>query len=274
MKRFFVIANIEKAFASETAIKIRNYLSACSGVSCNVWLGGKSDDYPIPEDTECIITIGGDGTLIQAVRAAKGRNIKFIGINRGHLGYLTGLSGDEEIEPALKRLLEDDYGVEDRMMLKSHAYRNGKLIYEDIAINEVLVVKKDPLHIVRFDISVGGTFIGSFNGDGVIVSTPTGSSAYSLSAGGPIADPNSRLIILTPICSHSSNARSIIFGPNDRITVTARSDIQLLSCDSDTVAEIQSGDEIVIEESEYRTRFIKLKNESFMDVLREKMKLM
>lgn len=136
-----------------------------------------------------MITIGGDGTLIQAARDLAGRNIPMVGVNRGHLGYLNQVSRQEDIAPVMDALLEDRYQLERRMMIRGTAYHEGKPALEDIALNEIAVTRQDPLKVLRYNVYVNDEYLNEYAADGVLVATPTGSTAYNLSAGGPVIAP-------------------------------------------------------------------------------------
>lgn len=271
MKHFYLIVNAEKQFAGRTRKTIEEFLEQQSGVTCAVWDGPRREQYDLPKETDCIITIGGDGTLIQAARATVGANIPLIGINRGHMGYLTQLREEKDIGPALHRLIEEDYVTEERMMLDAKVIRGGKLVFRDIALNEVLLGRRESLRLLGFRVYVNDKLLSEYAADGMICSTPTGSTAYSLSAGGPIAEPMARLMILTPVCSHAINSRSIILAPDDCIKIVPQTDNQFAACDGDSMLALRAGDEICIQQSDFVTRLVRLKNESFLDTLREKM---
>ncbi len=272
MKHFFIIVNMKKRLAEKTSNAIREFLKDCGKeTSCKIWDGPRQKKYELPEGTDCIITIGGDGTLIQAVRATMGSGVPVIGFNRGHLGYLTQLSKGKDIAPAMKRLLEDDYSIEERMMLKARVYRNGKCIYKDVALNEVLLSRYDSLRTIHFKVYVNETCLNDYGADGLIVATPTGSTAYSLSAGGPIAEPEAKMMIMTPICSHTINSRSIIFSPEDTIRIVPEGANQIVACDGDAPVELKKGDEVVVKRSRHSARLVRLSEESFLETLRDKM---
>lgn len=281
MKEFFIIMNPEKQGAKETAQVIRDYLTS-HGASCLIGKGDgrRGGDYHytdasmVPPKTECIITLGGDGTLIQAARDLAGRNIPMLGINRGTLGYLTQISRTEEIDTALDALLADEYQVEERMMLNGRAYSSTGRLYEDIALNEIVITRNERLKMLHFRVYVNHEFLNEYRADGLIAATPTGSTAYNLSAGGPIIVPDSTLMVLTPICSHALNARSIVMSADARIRIEILGDpgtSQAAVYDGDTAAELHSGDYIEIHRSETKTVLIKLKDVSFLDNLRNKM---
>lgn len=281
MRHFFIIMNPEKQGAKETAQVIHDYLTS-HGATCQIGKGdGRrggdchyTDVSLVPEDTECVITLGGDGTLIQAARDLAGRNIPMLGINRGTLGYLTQISRTEEIDTALDALLNGEYQLEERMMLNGRAYSDAGRLYEDIALNEIVITRNERLKMLRFKVYVNHEFLNEYRADGLIAATPTGSTAYNLSAGGPIIVPDSRLIVLTPICSHALNARSIVMSGEDRLRIEILGDPgtgQAAVFDGDTAAELHSGDYIEIQRSKTKTVLIKLKDVSFLDNLRNKM---
>lgn len=281
MKHFYVIVNPDKKRAKETAGQIKEYLTS-HGAVCLV---GKeetmkrpgfkyTDASLVPEATECVITLGGDGTLIQAARDLKGRNIPIVGINLGTLGYLTQISEEGDIGGALDALLSDHYQLEKRMMLSGRAYHNGQIQYEDIALNEIVITRKDLLKMLKFRIYVNSEFINEYTADGIIMATPTGSTAYNLSAGGPIVVPDSSMMIMTPICSHALNGRSIVLPADDVVRIEilgndARGQVAVF--DGDTATELHTSDFIEVSRSEIKTVLLKLGKASFLDNLRNKM---
>ena len=272
MKNFFIIINTEKALAEKTGRLIEKYLDGYGeDIRYTVWEGQRQDRYKLPEGCDCIITIGGDGTLIQAARGTVGCGVPLIGINRGHMGYLTQLADESTIEPAIERLIRDDYWIEERMMLRAEGYRSGKPIYEGVALNEVMLTRHDTIRSQSFKVYVNDSLLNEYYADGILVATPTGSTAYSLSAGGPIADPKAKLIILTPICSHAINSRSIIFSASDRIRIVAGGNEQLVACDGESILKLRQSDEICVRMAEHVARFVRLRQESFLETLRQKM---
>lgn len=272
MNNFFIIINSEKKLAEKTGQAIMEHLDSFQGkVRYSFWDRGRRERYELPEGCDCIITIGGDGTLIQAARATVGSGVPIIGINRGHMGYLTQLSDEKSIIPSIDRLIRDDCFIEERMMLRAVARRDGEVFYEEVALNEVMLARYNTTRSLRFDVYVNDTMLNEYFADGILAATPTGSTAYSLSAGGPIADPKARLIILTPICSHAMNSRSIIFSADDRIKIVAGSQGQIAACDGESMLKLREGDEIEISRSDHVARFIRLKQESFLETLRQKM---
>lgn len=273
MKHFYIIANLDKEYVQEAQVFIKAYLEA-KGAECLLHHtpertrgAAHIDVAQVPEDTECVITIGGDGTLIQAARDLAGRNIPMLGVNRGHLGYLNQVSRQEDIAPVLESLLNERYQLERRMMIHGTAWRREETLLKDIALNEIAITRKDPLKVLRYSVYVNDEYLNEYAADGVLVATPTGSTAYNLSAGGPVIAPGARMMVLTPICSHSLNARSIVLAPEDRVRIKVLNSGQVVSFDGDTSMELKAGDCIDIRCSELQTVMIKVKQISFMQNL-------
>ncbi len=276
MKNFYIIVseNNKKSLRQieHTRKKIMESLMRYPDTKCEVHEGFLERDFKIPKDAECVITIGGDGTMLRAARAAFGGSVLFIGINRGHMGYLTEISELKDYDEFTDRLVNGNFTVQERMMLSARAERDGKLIYKDFALNDVLMCKSNTVRMMEFEVYVNDTFLNSYHADGFLVSSPTGSTGYSMSAGGPIAEPSSKLLILTPICPHSINTRSMVLSPEDKITVIPRNEEQLVSCDGADATELKSGDILTVTKSRTTMKFIKFRETSFLDTLRERMR--
>ncbi|MGN0317303.1 MAG: NAD(+)/NADH kinase [Lachnospira sp.] len=286
MKHFYVIANKTKDPYGKESQKIKNYLNE-RGVDCLTHFDSDFDsdirdgDYSytdaksIPKDTECIIVLGGDGTVLQAVRDLNHCNIPFLGVNIGTLGYLTDADMNT-VWSALDNLISDDYETDTRMMLDGCIYRDGRVVYENMALNDVVINRSGVLRIIDFDIYVNGTYINSYSADGIIVSTATGSTAYSLSAGGPIVQPTARMIMITPVCPHTLNSRSIIFDADDEIMIQMVDNKKLYqervaTFDGESFFQVVTGDRIVVKKSDKTARFIRTSNISFLERIRTKM---
>ena len=284
MDKFTIIANSVKDRNFVVSHRIAEYLRN-NGKECLMLqdMGEEqnasyhyTDPDRIPDDTQCIIVLGGDGTLLQAARDVVDKDIPLFGINMGTLGYLAEID-QHSIYPALERLTSDRYTIERRMMLSGTVYKNDKVAVSDVALNDIVIGREGPLRVVRFNNYVNGTFLNSYKADGIIVSTPTGSTGYSLSAGGPIISPAASMILMTPLAPHTLNTRSIVFSPDDRITVEigeGRDQSQehgMASFDGDTSVSMVTGNRIVITRSKKDTRIIKINNISFLETLREKM---
>jgi len=235
-----------------------------------------TDVTKIPEDTDCILALGGDGTLLQAARDTVERKIPLLGINLGTLGYLAEIDR-QNIHQALECLIGQKYEVKDRMMLEGTAYHQNKKLMEDIALNDIVIGRVGRLRILNLRIFLNGAYLTSYSADGIIVSTPTGSTGYSLSAGGPIIDPEANLIAITPIAAHTLNARTIILPDDVEITIEIGNrkgtfhDEAEATFDGDTSVKLNSFDKIVIRKSKKITRMVKINQISFVEVLRNKM---
>ena len=275
MEKFYIITNDTKDddYMITTRIKecIESYGKTC--ILC------EKDDYEnlredtIPNDIDCALVIGGDGTFIQASRKLFGREIPMLGINMGTLGYLTEVEV-QNVETAIKQLVEGDYTIENRMMLYGSASYNIR----DVALNDIVVTRSGALRIIHFNLYVNGEFLNSYKADGIIVSTPTGSTAYNLSAGGPIVEPTASLIVVTPICSHALNSSSIVFSGQDEIVIEigARREKQVedaaIIFDGSDEIPLRTGDRIRIKKAWETAKIVKLSKISFLETLREKMK--
>lgn len=285
MNRFYIITNCQKDPKLETTKKIRKYLED-HGKICYVPSenpeAGREGSYKftnaemIPEDVECVLVLGGDGTLIQSARDTVERNIPLLGFNLGTLGYLTEIES-EHIDTALDKLMKDEFLLESRMMLRGTMYHNGKALFEDVALNDIVLNRSGALRIVQYDIYVNGDFLYSCPADGIIISTPTGSTGYNLSAGGPIVAPDSAMILLTPICPHSLNSSSIVFSANDRIIVKlgpGRRNVEEqaeATFDGAESVTLLTGDYVEITRAEETTKLVKINKKSFVEIMRKKM---
>ena len=285
MDKFFIIANRQKDKELKTARKVEAYLNS-KGKSCilreetseqKVRSNHYTDVEKIPKGVECIIVIGGDGTLLQAARDVVNRQIPLLGINMGTLGYLAEIDRSS-IDGALNHLMLDEYTIEKRMMLNGKVYHKEELIAEDVALNDIVIGRDGPLHVTRFHNYVNGEFLNSYTADGIIIATATGSTGYSLSAGGPIVSPETNILIMTPVAPHTLNTRSVIFPAEDEITVEIGEGSQgceakaVVSFDGDTNVPMRTADRVAIRRSVKDTQIIKISNISFLEVLRRKMK--
>ncbi len=281
MKKFYIIANSDKDENLALSGEIADYLNE-RGLSCIIRCRDQekreSHDQLEDEDVDGILVLGGDGTLLRAARELAGRNIPFLGINLGHLGYLAEIER-QNIRPALEKLIADDYTVEDRMMLEGSVSVNGVRMGGDVALNDIVINRQGSLRVVDYEVYVNDQYLNSFTADGLIVSTPTGSTGYSLSAGGPIVSPTASLILLTPICPHTLNSRSLIFSADDHIRIRigdgkrVSADAVGATFDGDTNFPMRSGDQVEIRRSSEVTRILKINQVSFLETLRNKLSL-
>ncbi|MDO4274434.1 MAG: NAD(+)/NADH kinase [Eubacteriales bacterium] len=284
MEKFYIITNSQKDHGLVCTEKIVSYLEK-HGRSCEVQQAERkydgsfhyTDPDLIPEDTQCIIVLGGDGTLLQAARDVVHREIPLLGINLGTLGFLAGVD-KQSLYPALDQLMMDDYELEERMMLTGTVYRGDVVTGSDIALNDIVIGREGPMRVIRFKNYVNNEYLNSYNADGIIISTPTGSTGYSLSVGGPIVSPSASMTIMTPIAPHTLNTRSIVFPAEDVITVEVgkgrHQDYEkgLAAFDGDTTVPMVTGDRIVIRKASVKTKILKLNHLNFVEVLRQKMR--
>lgn len=283
MKNFFVVTNQSKNEAPATAQQIRDYLTkrGCRCVTqdfvrCSKGeKGGHLQESDIPDDMECIIVLGGDGTLIQTARDIARKELPVIGVNLGRLGYLAEVE-TEHIEPMLDRLIAGEYETEERMMLCGMVNVNGEEQRRELALNDIVITRSGSLRLITFHVYVNGKLLKTYGADGIIISTPTGSTGYNLSAGGPIVEPGASVLLLTPINAHTLNSRSIVLSPEDEIRIAVgagrHGNIEAAEAvfDGAFTAEMTSGDYLNIGRARETTKIIKMSRENFLDVLRRK----
>ena len=284
MDKFYIITNRDKdqnlRFTEEIVQYLKEHGKKCQVQQAERRVEGEyhyTDPALIPEDTQCILVLGGDGTLLQAARDVVHREIPMLGINLGTLGFLAEID-KTSIYTALDKLFADDYEIEERMMLTGTVWRGDKITGQDVALNDIVISRVGPpLRVIGFNNYVNDGYLNSYNADGIIIATPTGSTGYSLSCGGPIISPNAAMTVMTPIAPHTLNTRSIIFPEDDVITVElgeGRRQIQengLASFDGDVEVSMSTGDRIVIKKASVSVKILKLNHLSFVEVLRQKM---
>lgn len=275
METFYIITNYSKDENYEVTRQIQDYIEK-RGRTCILCERDEEGNLlidQIPKETDCVLTLGGDGTLIQAVRELRNKHLPLIGVNMGTLGYLTEIELPK-IEESLEKLFCGAFLPERRMMLQ------GKLEgrKEDIALNDIVVARAGSIRVIHFNIYVNGQLLNSYQADGVIISTPTGSTAYNLSAGGPIVEPTAEMFVITPICSHALNTSSIVLSAEDEIVIEigkGKGDTveeASVTFDGADVIPVYTGDRITISRSEKTAKLLKLSEESFLETLRKKMK--
>ena len=279
MRTFYIIANTDKDVNLKLSHEIADYLIA-RGKHCVVRRQEQEEStlhsQLSTEDVEGILVLGGDGTLLRAARELADRRIPFLGINMGHLGYLAEIE-EQNVQAALERLIADDYTIEERMMLSGSVDVNGERAEQDVALNDIFLNRFGHIRVVDYEVFVNGQYLNSFTADGIIVSTPTGSTGYSLSAGGPIISPTATMLMLTPICPHTLNSRSIVFSGNDQIRIRigegrrGGKDEACVTFDGDTCVQMKTGDYVEIRKSDRVTRIMKINQVSFLEVLRNKL---
>jgi NAD+ kinase len=226
----------------------------------------------VPDGTQLVIVLGGDGTLLSAARAIGGRNIPLFAVNLGGLGFLTAITVDE-LYPELERAFRGEHRIGRRRMLDCELIRNEKVIGSYSALNDVVITKTMIARMIDLNTFVDNHFVSKFKADGLIISTPTGSTAYSLSAGGPIIFPSVAAICLTPICPHMLTNRPVLVSDTSIIRIESQSeDGTFLTIDGQVGEPISKGDRIICRSSSKTINLIRPPRMMFFDVLREKLK--
>lgn len=234
-------------------------------------------DYPVmtPEEgaawADLAVVFGGDGTILRFSRSAAPRNLPILGINCGNLGYMAELNGTPE---SLTRLFSEDYAVEDRMMLSVRVLREDATVLSVDCLNDAVISYGQLPHLVTFELSERGKPFASYNADGMVFASPTGSTAYSLSAGGPILDPLLRAIVATPVCAHSLTARPMVFSADADLRLRIGSQKKgeaYLTVDGDCNFPLREGDRVCVSASSMTTRLIRFSHVPFGTVLSAKL---
>ncbi len=278
--KFFIIPNMTRENAySVTNSLIKELLALDCGVlmdnslkeafsDCDgVCFGGQE---ALLKDCDIVVSVGGDGSFINAAKIATEHGKPVLCVNAGKLAYLACLESDEL--HLLSNVIDGNFVTEKRMMLDvSILDKNGGIIYHSNCINDAVVSRSGVIRIMKLSVSCNGAPLIHYMADGAIVSTPTGSTAYSLSAGGPIIEPSVESILLTPVCPHSVFSRSVVLGGNSKLEITHdNSGEAILSCDGQSAVVIPEGAVVSIKRSEKYALFIKIKSDTFIDVLNKK----
>jgi len=280
-----IIANRRKSGIDGIVVRLLEWL-ASRGVKALVWddLAGLVPEASLAptEDlvaqSDVVIALGGDGTLLRAARAVEGRLTPILGVNVGSLGFLTEVAVPE-MEEAIAGVLAGRFGFEDRMNLETTVVRGGEVAGVFTALNDAVINKGALARVIEVKMTVGGEYVAVYTADGLIVSTPTGSTGYSLSAGGPIVNPKMDALIATPICPHTLAVRPMIISAEEALEVELWAGVGLngepevkLTIDGQVGFDLASGDVLRFRRSERRTRLILSGRRSFYEVLRQKLK--
>jgi NAD+ kinase len=226
----------------------------------------------LPGQVDALIVLGGDGTLLSMARAVGDLGVPMLGVNLGGLGFLTATTLDEML-PALEALVAGHMAVEERMVLAARLVRAGHVTGEYIALNDVVITKSAMSRIIDLAVSVDGRHATAYRADGLIISTPTGSTAYNLSAGGPILFPTMDAVVLTPIAPHTLSNRPIVLPGAQRIDVTLRVDQEvMLTMDGQVGVPLRERDVVEVQKARARIRLMRFETKDFFSVLRTKLK--
>lgn len=278
MKHFLIVTNTVKDVELKVTNNITEYLMK-KGMECTVITdmqeGVIQSEQSLPKNIDIVIVLGGDGTMLRTTYALGDRDVLVVGINLGTLGFLT------EVEPqnlyeALERLITGDFEVEERMLISGSVYRDGEEVIHSGALNDIVVSRAGFPRIICLQIKVNNRLLDVYEADGVIIATPTGSTGYNLSAGGPIVSPKADLIIVTPISPHSLSTKSIAFSADDtiEIEVVKKRETQkgeaIVTFDGRSGLHVVEGDVIRVQKSTQTLKLIKLSDTNFYEVLRSK----
>lgn len=223
-------------------------------------------------DCDVMIAIGGDGTIIHSAYKCAKHGKKILGINAGRLAFMAGI--EEQELHLLKNLIDGDYETDIRMMLMAELYENDRLVDTSYCINDVVIARGTAMRMCDISVKCDSKPVNDYYADGIIVSTPTGSTAYALSAGGPVIDPTIESIGLTPICTHSLFSRSLIFKPTSVLEISVKNaeiGKPILSCDGCNSIELKEHNKIIIKKADVSAQFIRIKSDTFIDVLSQKL---
>lgn len=282
MKHFLLYVNQHKDHDLQITKKIKEYfeergqkVSLC--IKTSDWRGEQQlEATDIPQNVDCMLVLGGDGTVLQAARETRSLHIPLIGVNLGTLGYMTQIEPNG-LEYALERLIAGDYEQESRMMLHGSVFSSKGQVKEGWALNDIVIARKGSLQVIRFNVFINGKFLHTYDADGVIITTPTGSTGYNLSAGGPLVEPSARLMMLTPICPHTLIQRSIILSAADVVEIEipkgkeGQPQLVEASFDGAALSTLETGDRICIVKAGQDAEFIQLSPLNFLEILHRKM---
>ncbi|MGI6674814.1 MAG: NAD(+)/NADH kinase [Limnochordia bacterium] len=268
--RIGIIPHTGKPVAMDLSRKLADALDE-RGVEHHLILKPEQDSLA---QLDLVIVLGGDGTLLNTARLASCVKVPVFGVNVGHLGFLTEVETDGLL-PALDRLLTGDYSIEERMLISAAVQRDGQEIARHIALNDFVVTRGTFARIIEFSIFAAGQHVTDYVGDGVIVATPTGSTAYSLAAGGPIVEPLLESICITPICPHSLSGRSVVIRPEVEVQIRLNraSEAVMLTIDGYDGFPLMTGDTVTIKRAEQRALFVRLGDRGFFQVLHSRLKM-
>ncbi len=251
------------------ALQIESWMRR-AGVETSVDYGW---DGPLPDSIDCVIVLGGDGTLLSVARRAAQAGTPILGVNLGNLGFLTEVE-PANLEKALWALVRGEYTIEERTMVQAQVTRAGRIVTSLAGLNDVVISKGAFARIISLDVFVNDEYYSTFPADGIIISSPTGSTAYSLSAGGPLISPNIDVMLVTPICPHTLFSRSLVIAGDDRVRVVVEAPHEevAVTVDGQVGFRVESHDEIIVGRAPEVTRFVRLQAKSFYGTMRERLK--
>ncbi|MBE5967728.1 MAG: NAD(+)/NADH kinase [Lachnospiraceae bacterium] len=284
MDRFLIITNTEKDKDLSLTKRIASYIQEAGKQAAFFRLSSiqeRATPQNIPEDIECAVVLGGDGTIIKTANDLIPYDIPILGVNLGTIGFLAEIE-EHHVAEALDCLFQDDYHVESRLMISGEVIYNRSNLIKTTentsnALNDIVITRKGLSRIIRLGIYVNDQLVDNFRGDGVIISTPTGSTAYNLSAGGPIVISQANVMVITPICPHSLSPRSLVVSAEDTVKVVVGKSKKtqdaeaIVSFDGNKEMELRTDDIIYIKKAQYDTKLIKLNHTGIYEILQSKL---
>lgn len=281
MNIFGLVVNQKKKGISELVVQVVRWLE---DKGCEVLIEKDNSRFlglfrhgvtqsHLVEKAQCMIVFGGDGTLLRTARKVAAAGTPIIGINLGRLGFLTEID-IPEVYPALEKLLNGHYYVEERMMLEVLVYRQGDMVERLVGLNDAVISKGAFARMIHLETSVNNEYINTYHADGLIISSPTGSTAYSLSAGGPLVTPELEVMLLVPICPHSLWARPLVIAPESiiKVFIASSQGELMITMDGQLGFSLRHQDQVMIRRASQKARLIRLKGRSFFEVLRKKLR--
>lgn len=283
MKRILLAPNPYRDKGLKTALSAQKILSSMGTepklcmpfeMDRNCELPGNIQLFDINKElpnSDLLICFGGDGTILHVSKLAAHNNIPILGVNVGNIGFMAELESSEL--PLLKNIIEGDFSLDERLMLDISVIKNGKEVYSDLALNDAVVTKGAVARVINLGVSCDGEEVSRFSGDGVIICTPTGSTAYSMSAGGPIVEPSAKNLIVTPICAHDLHTKSFVLSGERLVTVRIKKNARktaYLSVDGGRAIKLGMGDYVTVKKSDYKTRLVRIKKLSFYSRVNQK----
>ena len=275
MKKFIIVSNIVKDPELKIAYELEERMKKTGAEVCGVHEMNdiKTVDVGI---CECVLVVGGDGTMLRVAKDIMDYGLPIIGVNLGDLGFLTEIE-ITNIENAIGAIMNDKYHIEERMMLDGVVCRENKLDKVTSALNDVVLSRRGDLQIIGYRVYVNGLYLNDFFADGIILSTPTGSTGYNMSAGGPIVEPKAQLMVLTPVSPHTLSTRSIMLSASDKVEVEilppkGNKGIEVgVYFDGGDSKILTEGDKVSITKGHKVIRILKISDMSFLEVLHKKM---
>jgi NAD+ kinase len=267
--RIGIVHKVSSAEAAETAVYVAQFLRA-KGVEVI------TDETETARVAEMVVVLGGDGTLIHAASLVDGRQVPILGVNMGSLGFMTEVP-QSEMYPMLEAVLEGRAQVSERMKLRVHLHRGGAGAARELdteVMNDVVIAKGALARMVEFDTSFGSHYVTTYKADGIIVSTPTGSTAYSLAANGPLVYPSMRGVVIAPICPHTLTQRPLVVPDDESINIVLMSDSGevYLTLDGQSGVPLERGDRVQVKSSQNRVLLVRNPNIDYFGILRAKLR--